>query len=65
MVHNNADTYMYNVGAIILPRNSYRYTRTYYISELNCTGDERTVQNCSYTAPKKGNCLNAPLICQS
>uniref|UniRef100_A0A1X7U210 SRCR domain-containing protein n=1 Tax=Amphimedon queenslandica TaxID=400682 RepID=A0A1X7U210_AMPQE len=52
-------------GAIILPRYSYyRYTRIYYISDLNCTGDERTVQNCSYTAPKKGNCVNTPLICQ-
>ena len=52
------------LGAIILPSNSYRYTRSVYISDLNCTGDERSTQNCSYTSPRSGSCSNAAIICQ-
>ena len=35
-----------------------------YIGDLNCTGDERSTQNCSYTSPRSGSCSNAAIICQ-
>lgn len=53
------------IGSIVLSSNYYRYSRHVNINDLNCTGYEGTVRNCSYTVPKRGNCINAALICQS
>ena len=52
-------------GSIVLSSNYYRYSRPVNIDDLNCTGNEEAVQNCPYAAPKRRNCINAALICQS
>lgn len=54
------------VGAVSLQGYFTEYERFHYIIELNCTGNESSIWNCSYTLLSENGCngYDASVYCQ-
>lgn len=56
---------MYCIFTGAIPTSPSSYRRPIYIRDLNCSGNEINIWNCSHTVPSTGYCYSAVVICQS